>query len=584
MVSLRNISVRARFLLVMGVVTLSLVGLGVLGVIASKSSNTTTSRLFDQANEANGQIGNLRESLSSLTRDEANMMAVSSTNPTAVGDFVKQWKGELASLKTSGQRLVQANEGDQTIAKLVANQNKLLDDYAAVIAPIAQQLQDAKMDASVALAYAGKADDTVKQLQANTDALLKAQQAQLAQVRRDLADSATLTSMVRLLIVGATLALFVPLMWITLNSVCKPLDQAIVIASRVAQGDLSVDWAVEGRDEPARLMLALQGMQTELRRLVGQVRESSESIQMASTEVAVGNQDLSHRTEEAASSLQQTASSMTQLTSNVRQSADAASQANQLASSASAVASRGGEVVAQVVSTMDQINASSKKIADIIGVIDGIAFQTNILALNAAVEAARAGEQGRGFAVVAGEVRSLAQRSAEAAKEIKALIGTSVDKVETGARLVQDAGTTMNEIVASVQRVTDIIGEITAASSEQSGGIGQINSAITQLDQMTQQNAALVEESAAAAESLKEQAHKLAAIVATFRLGSGDGAARTAAPARAPAPQVVAQRVIERAREAARPPVAAPTEDSARPPAASSPAPSAGADSDWESF
>jgi methyl-accepting chemotaxis protein len=211
---------------------------------------------------------------------------------------------------------------------------------------------------------------------------------------------------------------------------------------------------------------------------------------------------------------------MEQLTGTVRQSAEAASQANQLASSASAVASRGGEVVGQVVTTMDEINTSSKKIADIIGVIDGIAFQTNILALNAAVEAARAGEQGRGFAVVAGEVRSLAQRSAEAAKEIKALIGTSVDKVETGARLVQEAGSTMNEIVASVQRVTDIIGEITAAANEQSGGIGQVNQAVTQLDQMTQQNAALVEESTAAAESLKDQAQRLTTVVAAFKVAA----------------------------------------------------------------
>jgi methyl-accepting chemotaxis protein len=212
---------------------------------------------------------------------------------------------------------------------------------------------------------------------------------------------------------------------------------------------------------------------------------------------------------------------MEQLTGTVRQSADAAAQANQLAASAAEVAQRGGHVVSQVVTTMDAINASSKKISDIIGVIDGIAFQTNILALNAAVEAARAGEQGRGFAVVAGEVRSLAQRSAEAAREIKALIGNSVDKVETGSRLVTDAGSTMNEIVASVQRVTDIIGEITAASAEQSSGLGQINGAVTQLDQMTQQNAALVEESAAAAESLREQAGRLASLVSTFNLGDG---------------------------------------------------------------
>ncbi|NUP88094.1 MAG: chemotaxis protein, partial [Burkholderiaceae bacterium] len=249
-----------------------------------------------------------------------------------------------------------------------------------------------------------------------------------------------------------------------------------------------------------------------------EIRQTADSIQVASTEVATGNQDLSQRTEQAASNLQQTASSMEQLTATVRQSADAAAQANQLAASAAEVAQRGGQVVQQVVTTMDAINASSKKIADIIGVIDGIAFQTNILALNAAVEAARAGEQGRGFAVVAGEVRSLAQRSAEAAREIKALIGNSVDKVETGSRLVTDAGSTMNEIVASVQRVTDIIGEITAASSEQSAGLGTINVSVVQLDQMTQQNAALVEESAAAAESLRDQASRLAGLVATFRL------------------------------------------------------------------
>ena len=259
-------------------------------------------------------------------------------------------------------------------------------------------------------------------------------------------------------------------------------------------------------------------MIAKLRETVGGVRASAESIQLASSEVASGNADLSMRTEQAASSLQQTASSMEQLTSTVRQSADAANQANRLASSASAVAQRGGEVVTQVVATMDDINASSKKIADIIAVIDGIAFQTNILALNAAVEAARAGEQGRGFAVVAGEVRSLAQRSAQAAKEIKCLIGTSVDKIEVGSRLVQDAGTTMREIVASVQRVSDIIGEITTAAAEQSSGIGQINTAVSQLDQTTQQNAALVEQGAAATESLKDQAEQLHRVVSTFRL------------------------------------------------------------------
>jgi methyl-accepting chemotaxis protein len=270
-----------------------------------------------------------------------------------------------------------------------------------------------------------------------------------------------------------------------------------------------------------RLQDALMRIQQALQ----SVRSVTDSIHTASTEIAAGNQDLSHRTEQAASSLQQTASSMEQLTGTVKHSADAARQANQLASNASSVAQRGGQVVSQVVSTMEDINSASKKIADIIGVIDGIAFQTNILALNAAVEAARAGEQGRGFAVVAGEVRNLAQRSAQAAKEIKSLIGASVEKVESGSKLVQDAGATMNEIVASVRRVSDIIGEISAAASEQNDGISQINAAVGQLDQMTQQNAALVEQSAAAAASLREQAQRLAQVVATFRLQTHSAAA-----------------------------------------------------------
>ncbi|MFZ5543177.1 MAG: methyl-accepting chemotaxis protein, partial [Pseudomonadota bacterium] len=326
MISLRNISVRSRFLLVMGVVTASLLGLGAWGFVSSKNANDTTSRLFEQANAANSEVGNLRKALSDLQRNEASMMAVSSTNPTAVGDYVKAWKQEIANAKGAGEHLVQANEGNAEIASLVAAQAKLLDEYAAVIAPIAQQLQDAKIDASVALAYAGKAEDTVKQLQANADALLKAQRARLAAFRTEMADSATLESTLRLVLVAGTLALFVPLMWLTLQSVCKPLDEAITVASRIATGDLSVSWAVQGRDEPAKLMHALHAMQDSLRKLVGQVRESAESIQVASTEVASGNQDLSQRTEEAASSLQQTASSMAQLTGTVRSSAEAAAQ------------------------------------------------------------------------------------------------------------------------------------------------------------------------------------------------------------------------------------------------------------------
>jgi methyl-accepting chemotaxis protein len=296
------------------------------------------------------------------------------------------------------------------------------------------------------------------------------------------------------------------------------LSRAVELSREVASGKLTSEASSTRQDEIGDLMRGLGEMVAQLRQSLHTVQAATNSIGTASQEIAAGNTDLSQRTEQTASNLQQSASSIEQLTGAVRQSADAASQANQLATSAASVAQRGGEVVAQVVSTMDQINASSRKISDIIGTIDGIAFQTNILALNAAVEAARAGEQGRGFAVVASEVRSLAQRSAEAAREIKALIGASVERVEVGTRQVQDAGGTMNEIVASVQRVSDIIAEISAASSEQSSGIGQVNASVSQLDHMTQQNAALVEQSAAAAESLKQQSLRLGEVVNRFVL------------------------------------------------------------------
>ncbi|MBB2486613.1 chemotaxis protein [Mitsuaria sp. WAJ17] len=310
--------------------------------------------------------------------------------------------------------------------------------------------------------------------------------------------------------------------YLVIGSVWRQLggepEYARDVMRQMAEGDLSQDIQVSAGAE-ASLLAAVRDMSRGLAAIVANVRTGTDSMTVASREIAVGNHDLSVRTEKQATSLEQTSSNMQTLTETVRQSADAASQANQLAGSAAAVAQKGGEVVSQVVTTMDEINTSSKKINDIIGVIDGIAFQTNILALNAAVEAARAGEQGRGFAVVAGEVRSLAQRSAEAAKEIKALIGASVDKVESGSRLVQDAGSTMSEIVASVQRVSDIIGEITAAASEQSQGITQVNQSVSQLDQMTQQNAALVEQAAAAASSLEQQARALQTAVSTFKLG-----------------------------------------------------------------
>jgi methyl-accepting chemotaxis protein len=307
--------------------------------------------------------------------------------------------------------------------------------------------------------------------------------------------------------------------WIT-RSITHPVAQALDIAEKVAAGDLGSRIEVTSTDEVGRLLSALKDMNQSLVQIVGTVRSSSDSIATGSAQIASGNADLSQRTEEQASALEETAASMEQLGSTVKQNADNAQQANQLAMGASTVAERGGEMVNQVVETMKGINDSSKKIADIITVIDGIAFQTNILALNAAVEAARAGEQGRGFAVVASEVRNLAQRSAEAAKEIKSLITASVERVEQGTTLVDQTGATMQEIVTSIKRVTDIMGEINSASREQSTGVNQVGEAVGQMDQVTQQNAALVEESAAAAESLKQQAQQLVSAVAVFKLGS----------------------------------------------------------------
>ncbi|MFZ6645132.1 methyl-accepting chemotaxis protein [Undibacterium sp. TJN25] len=319
--------------------------------------------------------------------------------------------------------------------------------------------------------------------------------------------------------------------WILTKSITQPLARAVQVAKQVAAGDLTAEISNETKDETGQLLNALQDMNSNLSHLVSNVRSSTETITVASQEIAAGNADLSSRTESQASSLEETASSMEELTSTVRQNADNARQANQLVVSASEVAIKGGKVVGQVVNTMSTIKDSSRKIVDIIGVIDGIAFQTNILALNAAVEAARAGEQGRGFAVVASEVRNLAQRSASAAKEIKTLIGESVDQVDQGSKLVDEAGKTMEEIMNSVQHVADIMSEISAASQEQSAGIEQVNLAVTQMDQMTQQNAALVEQAAAAAESMEEQAGMLSQTVSVFKLsGVNAFAARPAQP------------------------------------------------------
>jgi methyl-accepting chemotaxis protein len=375
------------------------------------------------------------------------------------------------------------------------------------------------------------------------------------------------------------------IMWAIARTTTASVQLAAKLADAVAAGDLTTSVPDAGRDELGSLLRSLGAMNGSLSAVVSSVRSNAESVAIASAQIAQGNQDLSGRTEQQASALQQTASSMEELSGTVKQNADNARQANQLATNASSVAIRGGEVVAQVVDTMQGINTSSKRIADIISVIDGIAFQTNILALNAAVEAARAGEQGRGFAVVASEVRNLAQRSADAAKEIKILIKASVERVELGTALVDQAGATMTEVVTSIRRVTDIMGEISAASTEQSLGVSQVGEAVTQMDQTTQQNAALVEESAAAAESLNAQAQQLVDAVAVFKLSRADAHAKSAAPAHAAAkaskttPAGSDRRGTNRATNVVRPAF------KVTPPSqlAASPAAKTGTD-DWESF
>jgi methyl-accepting chemotaxis protein len=514
----RTLSVASRLALGFGaLIALSLVGSGVSAwqsrVIAAKVERVV--QVNDAMSNTAGRLRNAMDEMGIQVRSVALMTEMKSIS--AEIDALKAAVGRYKTEEKSLQALVAgegANDAERGLAKdaaaLAATTIPLIEDAAqqgadgnnveAALALTNRILpQETKWRASLHALQKAVADD-------NAAAVASAQHAQ--------------TMMMAMLGVFALLSAGIGSLvgWRIIHGVKGPIDRAVHFARRVADGDLSATVTIERDDELGRLLQAMDAMQHKLRGLVGHIRQSAESIGVASREVADGNQDLSERTEQTAGNLQSTASAMTELTGNVRQSAEAASQANQLATSASQVARRGGQAVSDVVATMNDIDASSKKISDIIGVIDGIAFQTNILALNAAVEAARAGEQGRGFAVVAGEVRTLAQRSADAAKEIKTLIGTSVERVETGARQVAAAGATMREIEDSVERVTAIISEISAASAEQSSGIGQVSGSVSQLETVTQQNAALVEQSAAAAESLRAQADGLTTLVHTFRL------------------------------------------------------------------
>jgi len=598
---LRQFSIRTRMIGAIGMVLVLLAVVGSVGIYGMHLLKQQNREFAESSLADSHDLTQLVTTLGDLRRHEKDLI-ISYEKPEAVKAHRAKWDATLVQFRTVTKHML---EGPEDLDNpIVLKMGPQLDDYVKQAEPILKQLEAGAYDnAAVADKLLGRAKDSFASMEKSLAELSAAMEKESAQTQASIDSTQSNMQLAFVIILAFSALVVVPLTLLNMNSICGPLVDAEGLASAIANGNLhSKVSAIEGRDEASHLMRSLQAMQQSLQRLVGEVRSSADHIRTASVEIASGNQDLSSRTEQTASNLQQTASSMQQLTATVRQSADAARTANQLASSAAEVASRGGNVVSQVVTTMDEINTSSKKISDIIGVIDGIAFQTNILALNAAVEAARAGEQGRGFAVVAGEVRSLAQRSAEAAKEIKTLIGASVERVETGARLVQDAGTTMNEIVASVQRVTDIMGEITAAASEQSEGIGSVNQSVLQLDQMTQQNAALVEESAAAAESLKEQAQRLGQVVDQFQLAEHQAAApqppATHKPVATPAAQSaqLASKVVSKAKASAKSSAAAPVSKPASKPTsnlapkAAAPRPAAAStsasspDGDWETF
>ena len=520
---MRRFTIRFRMIGAIAVVLVLLGLLGGAGMLGMFRIHDMSEEFIANEYTAIGHLAQLRGEMGAIRQNEKDMI-IQYEKPEGVKAAHAQWMGALERAKQVTAGLQQTSAGARN--DVAAGIAKRLDSYRDQFAHVARQLEAGGYDtATIAYRMSGKAiaefAEADKQLAA-LDASLRADvQGVIDQQNRVSAQ----TKWLFLLAVLITVLVVVPLTLLNMVSIVRPMVTARSLAQSIAGGDLSQRLQVEGQDEVADLQRSLVDMQNRLAALVGQVRDASGNIATASAEIATGNQDLSSRTEQTASNAQEAVGSLSQLTATVQQTASSSQVANQLVSSASGIATRSGSVVQQAISSMHEISTSSRKIGDIIGVIDGIAFQTNILALNAAVEAARAGEQGRGFAVVAGEVRSLAQRSAEAAKEIKGLIGSSVTAVNGGVRHVEDAGRAMTEIVDSVQRVSDIIGEINAAATEQAGGIGQVNGSVGEIDRMTQQNAALVEESAAAAESLREQAARLSQIVQQFHLGDSGSAA-----------------------------------------------------------
>jgi len=578
---MNNLKISVRLAVLVGVLTLLMFVVGFIGINGMNRTNASLKTVYEDRTVALAQLNEVQRLI--LRNRVAINRAVAlndSKGFDSLSTEVAKNREQITALWKQYSSTGLTSEEEQLVKQFEASRGKFVTEF---INPAVEALT----------AY-----DTVKATQLIvereealsgpvSDSLAKLTQIQVDEARREYEASQASFSTTRITgiaLFAAAAAFGILLGWSLIRGIQRSLSRAMDAVSAVAQGDLSRDIHAEGRDEVAQLVNTLATMQDSLAKVVSTVRQGSESVASASTQIAQGNQDLSARTESQASALEQTAASMEELNSTVRQNADNARQANQLAQSASSVAVQGGQVVSQVVDTMRGISDSSRKIADIISVIDGIAFQTNILALNAAVEAARAGEQGRGFAVVASEVRSLAGRSAEAAKEIKQLITDSVERVEQGTQLVDQAGHTMNEVVNSIRRVTDIMGEISAASSEQSSGVAQVGEAVTQMDQATQQNAALVEEMAAAASSLRAQAQELVQTVAVFRLAQGQGVSVAARPVAAPVPTPAAS---VPAQPAAKPVPHKPAVKKALAPAAPAPAASPAKTDDggeWEQF